>query len=273
MKFITKPTKIQSIIASVLTALALITLIMLSSLLSINNVSKLTLTFIYTISLVIILLIWHGVLQIKVFNDYKCKRTYLCADGILSLCMGALIIVSGILIACLQLDKIVNGVLIGTSDIRIFLTCFLAVIGFWKLNITVLSIKEKHFNYWCELLFTICWLSLSILCLLTMFIKSSWIVWVIISISWTLIILTIFYMLFSYVIKTPNYLETEEAIKQVNEELELEKAKKEQIKNRSQVKSTNNIENKLKKLKELRDQNLITEEEYTNKKLDLLDTF
>ena len=80
-------------------------------------------------------------------------------------------------------------------------------------------------------------------------------------------------MLFSYVIKTPNYLETEEAIKQVNEELELEKAKKEQIKNRSQVKSTNNIENKLKKLKELRDQNLITEEEYTNKKLDLLDTF
>ena len=272
MKFITKSTKIQSIVASVLTALALITLIMLSTLLSINKVSKLTLTFIYTISLVIILLIWHGVLQIKVFNDYKCKRTYLCADGILSLCMGALIIVSGVLIACLQLDKIVAGVLIGTSDIRIFLTCFLAVIGFWKLTVTIISIKEKHFNAWCELLFTICWLSLSILCLLTMFIKDSSLVWIIIFISWTLIILTIFYMLFSYVIETPNYLETEEAIKQITEELELEKARKERLQNKSQLRSNNNLEDKLKRLKELKDQNLITEEEYKNKKLDLLNS-
>ena len=129
MKFITKSTKIQSIVASVLTALALITLIMLSTLLSISNVSKMTLTFIYTISLVLILLIWHGILQIKVFNDYRCKRNYLCADGILTLCMGALILVSSVLMATLQLDKIISGVLIGTSDIRIFLTVFLAIIG------------------------------------------------------------------------------------------------------------------------------------------------
>ena len=129
MKFITKSTKIQSIVASVLTGLALITLIMLSSLLEITSVNKLTMTFIYTVSLVLILLIWHGVLQIKVFNDYRCKKNYLCADGILSLCMGALILVSGILMAILQLDKIMAGTLIGTSDIRIFLTCFLAVIA------------------------------------------------------------------------------------------------------------------------------------------------
>lgn len=57
MKFITRSTKIQSIVASVLTALALITLIMLSTLLEISNVSKLTMTFIYTVSLVLALLI------------------------------------------------------------------------------------------------------------------------------------------------------------------------------------------------------------------------
>ena len=79
-------------------------------------------------------------------------------------------------------------------------------------------------------------------------------------------------MLFSYVIKTPNYLETEEAIKQVNEELELEKAKKERLQNKIQTRSNNNLEDKLKRLKELKDQNLITEEEYKNKKLDLLDS-
>lgn len=131
MKFLAKSTKTSCVVASVLTGLLLITLIMLSTLLSISSVSKTTMTFIYTICLVLILLIWHGILQIKVFNDYKSKRNYLCADGILSLCMGALLIVSGILLATLQLNDLIGDNLItGTADIRIFLTCFLAIIAF-----------------------------------------------------------------------------------------------------------------------------------------------
>ena len=126
MKFLSNSTKIKCIVASVLTGLAFITLIMLTSLLTVTFESKLTMTFIYTISLMLILLIWQGILQINVFTDYKAKRNYLCADGILTLCMGALIIISGILLSVLQLDKIMHGVFIGTSDIRIFLTCFLS---------------------------------------------------------------------------------------------------------------------------------------------------
>ena len=40
--------------------------------------------------------------------------------------------VSGILLATLQLDQLMDdkGILIGSSDIRIFLTCFLAIIAF-----------------------------------------------------------------------------------------------------------------------------------------------
>lgn len=273
MKFITKSTKLQSIVASVLTALALITLIMLSTLLSVSTISKTILTFVYTISLVLILLVWHGILQIKVFNDYKCKRTYLCADGILTLCMGALILVSGVLMATLQLDKIISGVLIGTSDIRIFLTVFLAIIGLWKFAVMIIAIKEKHFNWWCELLFTIFWLALSVVCLLTMFIANNSLVWIIISISWALISLTIFYMLYSYVIKVPNYLETEEAIKQYEEEIAQRKARQERLENRKQFKvSDTSIQDKLKKLKELRSADLITEEEYLDKKADILNS-
>lgn len=269
MKFITKSTKIQSIVASVLTGLALITLIMLSSLLEITSVNKLTMTFIYTVSLVLILLIWHGILQIKVFNDYRCKKNYLCADGILSLCMGALILVSGILMAILQLDKIMAGTLIGTSDIRIFLTCFLAVIAIWKGFVLKIAIKEKHFNWWCESLFTLMWCALSILCFLTMYIKSSALVWAIIIDGWLLISLTVFYFIYSYVVKTPNYLETEEAIAQYNEEIEELAREKQSAKNQTSFR----LQEKLKKLKDLRDQNLITEEEYTTKKNQLLDTF
>lgn len=274
MKFITRSTKIQSIVASVLTALALITLIMLSTLLEISNVSKLTMTFIYTVSLVLALLIWHGIIQIKVFNDYRCKKNYLCADGILSLCMGVLIIVSAILLGTLQISQVMNGIFMGKSDIRIFLTSFAFIIAIWKSVIAGLSIKEKRFNWWCELLFAFFWLMLSIFCLTSMFVKGSSMAWAIIGSSWGLIVLTIFYILYSYVIRTPEYLETDEIVEQLREELEeaaREKKEKAQIKN--QVNSSFRLQDKLKKLKDLKDQGLITEKEYTYKKNQLLDSF
>lgn len=275
MKFITKSTKIQSIVASVLTALALITLVMLSSLLEVNSTTKLTISFIFTISLLVILLVWHGILQIKVFNDYKCKRNYLCADGILSLCMGALIIISGTLFSIIQLKQLNpnnNIINLGNSDIRIFLTCFLGTIVIWKSIVAYISIKEKHFNFWIEILFAIFWLVLTICCLLTMFIKNyELLLWLILLFSWGLIALTIFYMLYSYVIKSPDYLETPEAIEQYNNELQAEKERKERIQSKFQTKSINTLESKLKRLKDLKDQKLITEEEYREKKADLLD--
>lgn len=279
MKFLAKSTKTSCVVASVLTGLLLITLIMLSTLLSISSVSKTTMTFIYTICLVLILLIWHGILQIKVFNDYKSKRNYLCADGILSLCMGALLIVSGILLATLQLNDLIGDNLItGTADIRIFLTCFLAIIAFWKLAVMIIAIKEKHFNWWCEMLFMIFWLVLAALCLTSMFVTKQVltnIIWTIVAFSWALITLTIFYMLYSYVIKTPNYLETEEAIQLKQEEIEETKLRKEKLRNKIEVKSTtgSGLQDKLKKLKELRDNQLITEEEYQDKKAELLERF
>lgn len=272
MKFLSKSTKIQGVVASVLTALALIVLTMLSTLIQFNNYSnKVMMTFIYTICLVFILLIWHGILQIKVFSDYKSKRSYLCADGILSLCMGTLLIVSGILLATLQLDELLgNNLITGTADIRIFLTCFLAIIAFWKLAVMIIAIKEKHFNWWCEMLFMLFWLMLSILCLASMLVNKNavtGILWSIVAFSWALIILTIFYILYSYIIKTPKYLETEEALEQRKEELEELKLKKEKLNNRN---TSLDYKDKLKKLQELKDENLISESEYISKKNEIL---
>ena len=276
MKFLSRSTKTNCVVASVLTGLLLITLIMLSSLLSISTVSKTTMTFIYTVSLVLILLIWHGVLQIKVFSDYKCKKNYLCTDGILSLCMGALLVISGVLLATLQLDKLMQGILIGSSDIRIFLSCFLAVIAFWKLALMIIAIKEKHFNWWCEMLFMILWLILSILCLTSMFtsgVVTTNIIWAIVGISWGLIVLTIFYMLYSYIIKAPNYLETEEAIQEKQEELEEKRLRKEKLNQKTVHTKDSDYKSRLVELKNLRDAELITEEEYISKKKEIIEKF
>ena len=146
MKFLSKSTKITCIVASALTAVATIALIMLSTLLNISLENKLIMTLIYTISLTLILLIWIGVVQIKVFKDYRCKRSYLCAGGILTFCITALLIISGILLSILQLDKISSGLFLGASDIRIFLTIFLAILSIWKICITCKNITDHHFN-------------------------------------------------------------------------------------------------------------------------------
>lgn len=57
MNFLTRATKTKCIIASVLTALALITLVMLSSLLTISNTSRTFMCLIYSVVLMLTLLI------------------------------------------------------------------------------------------------------------------------------------------------------------------------------------------------------------------------
>jgi hypothetical protein len=69
-------------------------------------------------------------------------------------------------------------------------------------------------------------------------------------------------MLYTYVIKEPKYLETDKAIKLYDDEL------KSELKNKP---ATNKIQEKLRKLKELKDNNLITVEDYENKKKQILE--
>lgn len=73
-------------------------------------------------------------------------------------------------------------------------------------------------------------------------------------------------MLFSYVIKEPIYLETETAINLLEEE----KLDTKFIK-LGKPTGTNRIQEKLRKLKELKDNDLISVEDYENKKKQILE--
>lgn len=280
MNFITKSTKTNCIVASVITGLLLITLVMLSTLITISNSSKIVMSLIYTVSLLLVMLIWEGIIKIKVFADYKYQNKMLCADGIISICMGVLLIVCSILFGTLQASKALNGVLLESADIRIFLTIFLAIVAIWKGFIAFQALKQKHFNSWCEFVFTALWLILAVLCLITMLItKIKVIAWIIISIGWLLIMFTLFYMIFSYTIKVPNYLQTDKAVEiyeeeqeEIQREQEIEAAKLNK-KLGIKVNREFTIKEKLKKLKDLKDCELISEKEYEKKKAEVLSEF
>lgn len=269
MNFITRATKVKCIVASVITALALITLIMLSTLLNLTPSNKVILCLIFSISLMLILLIWQGIVEIKVFNDYKSQNKHLCADGIINLCMGALIAICASLFGILQASKVIKGISYTTIDIRIFLVMFITILIVWKGSLLVLSIKQKRFNAWCDLLSIILWLSLDVLVQVSLFVNTQALTsmaWAIIINSWLIIAENIFYILFSYVIKTPTYLETPINVSMLQEdEIEIKCAKI------NKPTENTRIYEKLKKLKDLKDNGLITSEDYENKKKQILE--
>jgi hypothetical protein len=277
MNFITKSTRTKTIVASVLTGIALITLIMLSSLLNIESTTKTIMCFLYTVGLMLVLLFWQGLIQINVFNDYKCQKKMLCADGILNLCFAALITISGILFASLQVNAVIKGIELATTDIRVFIVAFLLALTFWKIATFILSIKEKRYNWWLEMVFAILWLAISIVTFISILSTSLiGIAWTFVAMGWALIVTTIFYSLYSYVIREPEYLETEKAIAILKKEEERREFRQAKLDGRIETKKTtltsDLVKEKLKRLKELKDANLISQEDYDEKKAEIIDS-
>lgn len=272
MTFITRSTKTNCIVASVITVLLLITLIMLTSLIEVAASSKVLLGFIYTVSLLLIVLLWSGILQIKVFSDYKCQNPLLCTDGIISICMATLLIICSTLFGVLQASKIFNGTLIQSGDIRFFLSAFLFITSIWKLSIAIIAFKRHYYNDWCEFCFAALWFILGIICLTSIFITGLTVIaWLTISFGWVIIILTTFYMLYSYVLRTPKYLETEKARDIRQKELARQEARRNRSNSLEYMSTKSDIKNKLAHLKELKDNNLISEDEYLAKKSEILE--
>ena len=94
-------------------------------------------------------------------------------------------------------------------------------------------------------------------------------------------IATIFYILFSYVYKEPDFLVTEEAIAILQKENE-ERAQRVNrfnsryaipvVESKSEEKEKNSLEDKLAKLQNLKEKGFISEEEFEKRKKSLLDS-
>lgn len=99
MNFIKGKTKVTSIVIAALTAVGLITFIMLSMLLNFtdNPAGRMTMCLIYSVTFLFGILVSKGIVDIMVFRDYKCQKKQLCTEGVLNICMGALLGVIGLL--------------------------------------------------------------------------------------------------------------------------------------------------------------------------------
>ena len=279
MVFLTKSTRINCIVATSIIAVLLLTLVMVSTLIDVSYQTKVLLGFIYAIGVLVITLFWQGILQLKVFSDYKCQNKLLCADGVISIVIGVLLLICSILFGIFQLENVIQHELVIGADIRIFLIVFLGVLALWRLAMCIVSLVKKQFNSWYNLGICVGWLGLTILCGISLLnVSMEFIAWLSMSFSW---LATIFYLIFlihTYAISNPTYLETEQAMKILEKEQEDQKLEEEALRTKILTKATSAqdlakkvpINEKLKKLREVHNLGLISDSEYERKKESLL---
>lgn len=269
-KFLSRGTKTFSVVTSVLLSLAILILVIIGLI----GGNFLTVSLIGSCVIVFLTAIFIGAMQIKVFGDYKSQKKYLCADGIFYICLTILVAITAIMYTMFKDANV---------DIRYFIFVFTLAFAVWKIIIAVLAFKNKYFNAFAELLIAIFWIVSGVGVLLTIFDNLENVGQYVLCISnYLLCLSTIFYILYSYSFKDPNYLITDKAL----EILEKEQIERQQRLNRfnggfggqvvQQTQQTNStaddVESKLQKLQNLKDKGFITGEEFEAKKKEILDS-
>ena len=267
-KFLKKETKTFSVVTSVLIGIALMILVIIGLI----SGNFLGISVIGSSVIVFISAIFMGSMQIRVFSNYKSQKKYLCADGIFYICLTILVTVAGLVFVLVPSAKV---------DIRYFIFVFAIAFAIWKILISVLGFKRKFYNAFAELIIAFFWLLSGVAVLLTTIVNLQEIGTYLMCVSnYLLGISTIFYILYSYVYKEPDFLITEEAVAILQKENE-ERANRMArfnsryttiIENKPAEKTQeSSIEQKLEKLKSLKEKGFITEEEFEKRKKDLLD--
>lgn len=269
-KFLRKDTKASTVSLSVILGVATILLAM---------VGLITGQFIpvSTIGSPIVLLlgaIFLGSIQIRVFADYKSQKKFLCADGIFSICLTVLIALSAIIYIGIQNAAI---------DLRYVIFAFSTIFAVWKICVAVIAFKNKHFNAFIELIISLLWIASGVGLFLTTYENLFTIGIYLMSISnYVLTLATIFYMLFSYIFKEPDFLITKKALEIQGSE-DLTRAERlnrfnarlnnptVETKPQQNNKSELDLEEKLQKLQNLKEKGFISEEEFESRKKEILD--
>lgn len=268
-KFLKKETKTFAVVTSVLIGIALMVLVIIGLI----GGNFLNFSVVGSSVIVFVSAIFMGAMQIRVFSNYKSQKKYLCADGIFYICLTILVAVAGIVFVLVPNAQV---------DIRYFIFVFALAFAVWKILISVLGFKNKYYNAFAELIIALFWLISGVAVLLTTFENLVNIGSYLLCISnYLLGIATIFYILFSYVYKEPNFLITDEAVAILQKENEERASRVNRfnarysipvVENKNEDKNKDSLEEKLSKLQGLKEKGFITEEEFEKRKKSLLDS-
>ena len=267
IKFLSRETKTFSVVVSVLFSIAILILVIMGLI----GGNFLGVSVIGSSIVVFLTCFFVGAMQIKVFGNYKSQKKYLCADGIFYICLTILVMIVAMTYLWYTDSKI---------DMRYFIFVFALAYAVWKIIIAVLGFKNKNFNAFAELLIAVFWILSGVGVLLTIFDDLANLGQYLLCVSnYLLCLATIFYILYSYVFKDPNYLITPKAIEIWEQEQQEKKQRLNRFNNiyvapanTDNSKQVSSLEDKLQKLQNLKDKGFIDQEEFDKRKKELLDS-
>ena len=267
-KILKSETRTFALVTSILIAIALLTLVIIGLITG----NFLNISVVGSSIIVFITALFMGSMQIRVFSNYKNQKKFLCADGIFYICLTILVVISAI-----------SYVLVPDSqvDLRYFIFVFGIVFVIWKIIMSIIGFKNKYYNAFAELIIAIFWLLSAVGVLLTTLENVSQTgLYLMCASNYILGVATIFYILFSYVFKEPDFLITEQVLEIVKKDEEEKQARINRLNGaflagnniKPETNNTNNLEDKLQKLQNLKDKNLISSEEFEKRKKEILDS-
>lgn len=288
-RFLRKETRVSTVVWSVICIIAIIMLALLALMLD-----KRQIAVVGSVVLALCLSFVHGITQLSVLRDYRASHRYLSMDGIMHICLTVIIAMASVLyliVAGMRADGE------GTSssfDFRYMVAVFILAVAVWQCVVSYIAFRHRHFNAPLEVLLAVSYIGSAVGVIGQASFQSEDTAAVFLLVAdFVLCAVTLVYLLFSYVFRAPEYLVTEEGIRALRREEEMQAQRAARFAAfaaprqpgqpmyppqgpaapgvpPSAPDAEGDITERLLKLKNLYDAGVISEEEYQEKRRDLL---
>ena len=288
-QFLRKETRVSTVVWSVICIIAIIMLTLLALMLD-----KRQIAVVGSVVLALCLSFVHGITQLSVLRDYRTSHRYLSMDGIMHICLTIIIAMASVLYLIVEGMRAAGAGVTSSFDFRYMVAVFILVVAVWQCVVSYIAFRHRHFNAPLEALLAVSYIGSAVGVIGQASFRDGDAAAVFLLIAdFVLCAVTLTYLLFSYVFRAPEYLVTQEGIQALRREEEMQaqraarfaafaaprqpgqpvyppQAPAAPVVPPSTPDVEEDITDRLMKLKNLYDAGVISEEEYQEKRRDLL---
>lgn len=212
--FLRKETRVATVVWSVICIVAAILLILLALMLDRRMIAV-----VGSVVLALCLSFVHGITQLAVVRDYRASHRYLTMDGITHICLTVIIALASILYLITAAVRQASET--AAFDFRYMVAVFIFAVAAWQCVVSAIAFRRRHFNAPVEALLALSYVASGIGVLGQSGLKNRDAADTFLLVAdFVLCAVTLFYLLFSYVFRAPDYLVTEEGMQALRQEQE-----------------------------------------------------
>lgn len=217
-QFLRKETRVSTVVWSIICIIAIIMLTLLALMLN-----KREIAVVGSVVLALCLSFVHGITQLTVLRDYRSSHRYLSMDGIMHICLTVIIAMASVLYLIVEAIRATGAVIASSFDFRYMVAVFIFAVAVWQCVVTYIAFRRRHFNAPVEALLAVSYVvsGVGVIGQATFRQEDTAAVFLLIA-DFLLCAVTLFYLLFSYVFHSPEYLVTEEGVQALRREAEMQ---------------------------------------------------